>query len=64
MQLSPSDQESLQDEALRAAGDHLQTTPITGGKKKDFAGAANAANLAAQAWLTDYIRRNHGGAPK
>lgn len=60
VQLSPSDQEALQDVAINAATDHIQTTPVkAGGGKKDYAGAQQAASLAAQGWLQAYLARNN-----
>lgn len=60
VQLTPGEQEALQDAAINAATDHIQTTAIKG-KTKDFNGAKLSATAAAQAWLTDYLKRNNLG---
>lgn len=62
--LSQADQQALQDFAINAASDHLQTTPEGGHGRsatKDFPGAVATAKAAAHAWLTQYIQRNHLG---
>lgn len=60
IQLTPGQQEAIQDAAINAASDHIQTTAIKG-KTKDFTGAKQAATQAAQAWLNDYLKRLQGG---
>lgn len=55
--LSPTDALAVQDAAINATTDYLQSTPLKG-NKRDFPGAISAGKAAANNWIIQYLHRN------